>query len=282
MHEWWLHSLQLSWFCWGSCSKRLSCVQLPQGERSLSQFLISFVCSFFMVFYLYLASFTPSSCHVSLYLEYVKPTRTSHLISIEHSTKTCHWYRFVQLSKKDGPTFQLDSSMYQQASYLKWFPIMPEVPKSQRMKLWSNSEIAKKTWNPIDWKPIKYPIITGNVPMIPIQMIPHYPHLFPDVFQGHVTFFVPAGGLKLLMSSRWTEGACSSVHQFIKHQPKPNGKGPISRWHRWRKKLENINPQVMKLNLLTWTSWRSFTYGMSWAWKHTNRTRRVSHPSKKG
>ena len=146
MHEWWLHSLQLSWFCWGSCSKRLSCVQLPQGERSLSQFLISFVCSFFMVFYLYLASFTPSSCHVSLYLEYVKPTRTSHLISIEHSTKTCHWYRFVQLSKKDGPTFQLDSSMYQQASYLKWFPIMPEVPKSQRMKLWSNSEIAKKTW----------------------------------------------------------------------------------------------------------------------------------------
>ena len=37
------------------------------------------------------------------------------------------------------------SAMYRQASYLQWFPIMPEVPKSQRMKLWSNSEIAKET-----------------------------------------------------------------------------------------------------------------------------------------
>lgn len=57
--------------------------------------------------------------------------------------------------------------------------------------------------------------------IIQIQMIPHYPHLLPDVFQGHVTFFVPAGGLKLLMSSRWTEGACSS-----EHQPNPMEKGP--------------------------------------------------------
>ena len=75
-------------------------------------FWLSFVCSFFMVFYLYLASLTPSSRHVSLYLEYVKPTRTSHLISIEHSTKTCHWYRFGQSSKKNGPTFLLGSSSF--------------------------------------------------------------------------------------------------------------------------------------------------------------------------